>query len=111
MDKPAHTPGPVWSFRYYMDPVGDHGDNFHLFNGPEGDQGSTILEGSFTFPGTHSEALKFARLIAAAPQLLAACEYQENIMSANCSPEEAIATVRQMRREAIAKALGQETTP
>ncbi len=101
-----NTPGPIWSFRYYMDPVGKHDDNFRLFNGPEGDEGRAILEGSFTFPGSHSEALAFARLITAAPQLLAACEYQENILSADCSPEDAIATVRQMRRSAIAAATG-----
>lgn len=101
-----HTPGPVWSFRYYMDPVGKNDDNFHLFNGPEGDQGSPFLEGSFTFPGSHSEALVFGRLISAAPQLLAACEYQESILSADCSPEEAIATVRKMRRDAILTARG-----
>lgn len=66
----GHTPGPAWSFRYFMNPVGKNDDNFHLFGGPEGDQGSTILEGAFTFPGSHSEALVYARLIAAAPELL-----------------------------------------
>jgi hypothetical protein len=49
-----------------------------------------------------------ARVIAAAPDLLAACEYQEHIQSTafKGDPAEAIAKVREMRRAAIAKATG-----
>lgn len=47
-------------------------------------------------------------LIAAAPDLLAACEYQEHIQSSafRGDPAEAIAKVREMRRAAILKATG-----
>jgi hypothetical protein len=80
-DTPTLT-GP-WSFRYFMEPVGKHDDNFHLIDGPEGDQGSSILEGSFVFPGTHSEALKYARLIASAPELYEADDDAADFLIAN----------------------------
>ena len=47
-----------------------------------------------------------ARLIAAAPDLLAACEFQENILSMDGDPAKLIQQVRDMRRAAIAKAKG-----
>lgn len=53
--------------------------------------------------------LQRAYLIASAPDLLAAAQYQEHIQSSAFSgdPSEAIAKVRIMRRAAIARATGE----
>lgn len=71
------TPGP-WSFKLYAS--SDNGglcgnsDNFHLLQGPEGDSGGSILEGSLVLADDAVNAAN-ARLIAAAPELYRKLEY------------------------------------
>lgn len=112
MSKLKATEGP-WSFRYYMEPAGKNGDNFHLIDGPDSDQGGTILEGAFTFPGSHSEALKVARLIAAAPDLYEALSSAVDSLekvAAHLSPANALALQRGLDpyRAALARARGEQ---
>jgi len=91
-----HTPKPQWIAEW---PIVDGNRCGHPFVSERGERFIATMD--FDSP----EAFDCARLIAAAPDLLAACEACEQSISANLNPHHTAAVVA---RAAIAKARGRE---